>query len=292
MTTPQLSLPNSEIARAFSDLTDNSAQSLASLISRQTSPTSLDAVLNSTIQQLLLSSQAQRAEIDNQVSFLFSVASHLPESVSHTGRTQASTYKTTAQRPSNGPELLVERLSHSLYEKLWEYSSRAVTPDEQMDKELPGTYYAEASVYSTVLARAFAINSAARDRLWRNVEDIFVKGLYSGPDPEPGAFVGLSALLLGAGAEIRAYMETNENFGEGKNWVWYNDAKNSERWGWEDVVKALGDQSRSEILSRLPNSVNTTFNAAIQHIGNGDHVTASWDSGKLATDAFNWVNSG
>lgn len=288
---PQLSLPNTQISELFLQCTPQSSKSLADLITSQANHDGLDRVVVPTIQQLLLSSTAQPTHIDDLVSFLASTANGIDLSVSHPGQSTDAhhkSYKSTILRPSRGADIVSERLSHTLYERLWCHTSRAVTPDEDVDKDIPNTYYIDTSILATVLARAFSTQTTFRVSLWREIEDVFVKGLFSGSDQEPGTFIALAAILLGAGAEIRAYLQDG-NMGHGRNWVWYDDMSDEQVWGWNDIVSSLQKEPEPGFASRLPGFVKTSFELCKQHVGEGNGEMKSWDSLILAREAFGWI---
>jgi len=292
MATCQISLADSQISKFYSQRNSESATSLASLINRQPSSDKLGSVLDDTINHLFLSSFAQRPHIDVLVSFLSSVARQIEAAISHPGYTVDKPYKTTVLRPSNGPGIIPEHLSHALYRAIWGHTSRAYTPDEESDKELPKGYYRDASVYATILARAFATQPLFRSSLWREVGDAFVKGLFSGPEQEPGVFVVLTTLILGAGAEIREYILQEERAGKGMAWLWYNDIRTAadEEWGWQDIVEALSKEPLTGMASRLPGYVKASLERAQRHVSDGGSPLKSWDSEMLAKDAFAWVD--
>lgn len=286
---PQLSLPNIQISELFRQRTPQSSNSLADLITSQTNLDDLDRVVVPIIQQLLLSSAAQRTQIDELVSFLAFTANCIHLSASHPGQPTNAHYKSTVLRPSRGVNIISERLSHTLHERLWCHISCAVTPDEDVDKDIPNTYYIDTSILATVLARAFSTQSTLHVSLWREIEDILVKGLFSGSDQEPGTFITLAAVLLGAGAEIRAYLNDG-NVGYGRNWVWYDNVRSNEQvWGWSDIVSSLQKEPEPGLASRLPGFVRTSFEFCKQHVGEGNGEMKSWDSLILAREAFGWI---
>ncbi len=121
---------------------------------------------------------------------------------------------------------------------------------------------------------------------------MFVKGLFSGPEQEPGVFIALSTVLLGAGAEIREYMSQEGVKGKGMAWLWYDDVRTGadREWDWQSIVEALSDDSEPEMSSRLPDYVRATFERAKKHVGDGQGEMKSWDSERLANEAFVWVD--
>ena len=207
------------------------------------------------------------------------------------GHTPEDPYATTQLRPSKGSGLIAERLSHKLYRSLWPHTSRCRTPDDEYDLELPKQYYVNASHDGAILARAFATQPVFRPHLWREVEDTFVKGLFSNPDPELGVFVVLSALLLGAGAEIREYLSQEGSRGKGGEWLWYNDERTDpdREWNWSDVVEALRGLPDPEISQRIPDYVKGSFEKAQLHVGDGSGELKSWNSERLARECFWWA---
>lgn len=295
---PSLSLSTSDVSKYFAQLDADAAASLATLINGYSADT-LDPILNTIIQQFLLASSAQPTQIDRLLSFLSLVASHIDSTLSHPGLEKLdpdTRYKSTHLRPSTGPGILSERLSHNLHEAIWGHISRAYTPDPDTDRELPQRYYTDVAVNAAVLARAFATQpDIFRGTLWREVQDVFIKGLFSGPEPEPGVFIALSALILGAGQEVRQYLQIGDHVGRGKGWIWYDDKLKEDTqnatWRWEDIVTALRTVPDPEIAVRLPSFVSETFARAKTHVGDdGELRGASWDSEKLAKDAFGWAN--
>lgn len=277
-----------QISTCFSQPNSQSAASLATLVNRQSNTADLDPILNTIINQFILSSFAQRSQIDSIISFLSSAANQIELSVAHPGHSPEDRYATTQLRASKGPGIVSEHLSHTLYRALWGHTSRARTPDEELDREHPKKYYADASTHATILARAFAIQPGFRDHLWREVEDIFVKGLFSGPEQEPGVFIALSAVLLGAGAEIREYMAQGVK-GKGMAWLWYDDVRTGadREWDWPSIVEALGNEPEPEIS---PSYVRATFERAKKHVCDSQGEMRSWDSQRLANEAFVWVD--
>lgn len=281
-----------QISTFFSQRNSQSAVSLGSLVNRQSNLDTLDPILNTIINEFVLSSFSQRSQIDSLVSFLSSLATQIELSVVHPGHSLEDRYATTLLRPSNGPGIVSEHLSHALYRALWGHTSRARTPDEELDREHPKKYYADASIHATILARAFATQPGFRDQLWREVEDMFVKGLFSGPEQEPGVFIALSAVLLGGGAEIREYMSQEGVKGKGMAWLWYDDVRTGadREWDWRGIVGALSNEPEPEISSRLPDYVKATLERAKVHVGDGQGEMRSWDSERLANEAFVWVD--
>lgn len=289
---PTLSLPSNAVAGLYARPGPESQAALVALINDANANSVTDSVLDSIIYHFILSAFAQPTKIDSLIDFLASVASRITPSLAHPGNPEEK-YMSTPLRPSTGPNILSERLSHTLYGRLWQLTSRAVTPDEDYDKTLPKKYYIDACVISTILARAFATQPVYfRDSLWREVEDVIVKSLFSGPEQEPGVFVALSALLLGAGSEIREYLGAERGKrGQGKGWLWYDDVRTQKdaEWGWEDIIEALLEVPEEELSTNLPDYVEATLALAKVHVGHGDGEIPSWDSDKLAQEAFNWL---
>ncbi|GBE85122.1 hypothetical protein SCP_0703080 [Sparassis crispa] len=122
-----------------------------------------------------------------------------------------------------------------------------------------------------------------------------MKGLFSGAEPMPPVFSALAALLLGAGAQIQAYLTCGEGVGRGMNWVWYFDARKhkDELWRWDDVVAALAKKPDGADLERLPVYVLDSFKLCKDYVRDhaGDGELEGWDSRRLAQEAFPWVAS-
>ena len=148
------------ISTFFSQSNAQSAESLATLVNRQSdlvtlstpSPTNSSSPLSPSAARLILLSH-----------FYLQWPSQIDSSVIHPGHSPEDRYANTLLRPSNGPGILAEHLSHALYRALWGHVSRTRTPDEDLDREHPTKYYADASIHATILARAFATQRAFRD---------------------------------------------------------------------------------------------------------------------------------
>lgn len=281
---PRLQIHDAQVSDYFTDCTEDSAKQLASLINA-CPPDSLDTIFNPIFQQLYLHSFNQIKPIDSLLHFLTSVANHIDSSVYDGGA--EGRYGSTFRRASSGPETLAERLSQSLYETQWDFVSRVVTPDEEYDRKLSLEYYKSAAIYGTFLARAFVVRpDLFRDRLWREVEDVFVKGLFT-EDSEPGIYVVIATLLLGAGKDIRAYLDDG-HVGKGKSWVWYDDKRfrDEDTWGWTDIAAALEGM---HIPDTLPGYVTNSFRLAKDVIRRGQDNEVNWDSNTLAHEGFPWV---
>ncbi|KAF8635565.1 hypothetical protein AX15_000215 [Amanita polypyramis BW_CC] len=286
MTPPSLQIYDAQVANCFASRDAGSARQLASLVNSCTTE-SLETVVQPVLDHLYLLSSSKIAEIDALLQYLSLVASNIESGLQ--GGTKSASYRSTDLRPSSGPGILAERLSHSLHEKLWEHTSRDVTPQPDNDKNLEIEYYQHAAVYGTILARGFATQpSLFRGPLWREVEDVFVKALFS-EEPEPGVYVVVAALLLGAGPEIKAYLTTEGHVGQGKDWLWYDDVRTrkGETWGWSDIIAALEVQP-GMIGERLPDYVKSSFGLAKDIMGGGQIAEASWDSSILAQRVFPW----
>lgn len=296
---PSIAL-HQDVASLFAAHTSDSATKLAALINQEIGSegykpgtASLDALLSSIMNQLLLSSLGHRETIDDYVTFVSFAALQINNEATHPGTIlkegDERPYKVAPLHPASGPGIFGEHLSKALFDALWGATSRAYTADENGDRELPKEYYYKTSVQSTVLARAFALPETFRDSLWRDVEDIFVKGLFSGDEQEPGVFIALTAILLGAGEEIEEYMG-GEQKGKGKAWLWYDDVRTEPdaRWGWRDVVEALKNQPGPRMADRLPEYVKDNIELAKKHVIDG--TKESWDSEKIASEAFKWAS--
>ncbi|RDB27347.1 hypothetical protein Hypma_004325 [Hypsizygus marmoreus] len=291
-TTTAVSTPSqiAQVSKLFRQRDVDAAAILASLINSQPTLETLEPVLDDTIKELLHYSFTQREQIDSLVTFLHAVATQIKPSVSHPGHPPLDLCPTMDMRPSNGPTVLAECLSHDLYESLWDRTSRDITPDDEYDRTRPKSYYFDASVHATVLARAFAMYPIFRERLWREAEDVLVKGLLSGTEQEPGVFTALTALLLGAGEEIREFLSQEGIKGMGLEWVWYNNTRmwGDVAWGWTDLMMALKDEPGETMAARLPSYIRASFEKAKKHIGDGSGSFPSWGSERLAKEAFGW----
>ncbi|KAF9443139.1 hypothetical protein P691DRAFT_809411 [Macrolepiota fuliginosa MF-IS2] len=287
------------VASLFANPNGDSATKLAALINKnlgsegfKQSTASLDALLSSITNQLNLSSFAHRETIDDYVNFVAFTSLQINNQATHPGTIlkegEQPLYRVAPLHPASGPGILGQNLAKTMFDSLWDATSRAVTPDVDTDRDQPKEYYYKASIYATVLARAFALAESFRDSLWRDVEDVLVKGLFSGDEQEPGVFVALTAILLGAGKEIEAYLN-GEDKGQGKNWLWYDDVRteSDSTWGWKDVVGALKSQPGPEMMDRLPEYVKDNIELAKKHVASGE---GSWDSKRLASEAFRWAS--
>lgn len=297
------SLPHHrDIASHFSQPNGDSATRLTALINQELgsegfkqSTASLDDLLSSITNQLALSSLAHRETIDDYVTFVSFAALQINSAATHPGTLvkegDEHLYKIAPLHPASGPDILGEHLSKALFDSMWGTTSRAVTPDEETDRDQSKEYYYKSSVQATILARAFALAESMRGLLWRNIEDILVKGLFSGDEQEPGVFVVLAAIFLGAGKEIKDYMG-DEKKGKGRDWLWYDDVTTEAdaRWGWKDVVEALKSQPGPAMVDRLPGYVKGSFELAKKHVLEGSEE--DWDSEKLAAEAFKWASIG
>ncbi|EKM83261.1 hypothetical protein AGABI1DRAFT_111700 [Agaricus bisporus var. burnettii JB137-S8] len=289
-----------DVPTAFASLNNDSAGKLAALINKdigsdgfKQSTASLDALLSTISKQVILSSLGHRETIDDYITFTTFVALQINNEAVHTGTIlgegEKPPYKTAVVLPASGPAILGESLAKNLYDEMWSATSRAYTPLDQDDRNKSQEYYYTTSIHATILARAFALADTFRDSLWRDVEDLLVKGLFSGDEQEPGIFIALTAILLGAGKEIKEYIG-DEKKGSGKRWLWYDNVRTvpDERWGWKDVVEALKQQPGPLMAGRLPDFVKDDLELVKKHVGDGQ-VGESWDSEKLAKDAFNWA---
>jgi hypothetical protein len=255
--------------------------------------TSLDTLLSSINEQLALSSLAHRETIDEYVNFVYFTALQINNQVTHIGtirkNDQPPMYKVAPLHPASGPAILGENLAKTIYDRVWSFTSRACTPDVDDDREESKEYYFMTSVHATILARGFALSESFRDSLWRVIEDIFVKALFSGDEQEPGVFVALTAILLGAGQEIKDYIG-EELKGQGKNWLWYDDVRTESdaKWGWKDVVEALRHQPGPAMIDRVPEYVKDNVELVKKHVDSD--LEESWDSERLAAEAFRWAS--
>lgn len=290
-----------DIASYFSQPNGDSANRLAALINQELgsedfkqNTTALDHLLSSIASQLALSSLAHRETIDDYVTFVSFAALQINSAATHPGTIvkegDEQLYRIAPLHPASGPDILGEHLSKALFDSIWKATSRAVTPDEENDREHSKEYYYKASVQATILARAFALAESMRGPLWRDVEDILIKGLFSGDEQEPGVFVALAAIFLGAGKEIKDYMG-EEKKGKGRDWLWYDDIKTKPdvAWGWKDVVEALKSQPGPAMVDRLPEYVKGSFELAKKHVAGGSEE--DWESERLAAEAFNWAST-
>src|ERR1700687_81591 len=123
---PTLSLPSNAVGGLYARLGPESEAALAALIN-DAKANSLDSVLDSIIYHFILSAFAEPTKIDSLIGFLASAASRTTPSLSHPGNPEEKAMSTPL-RPSTGPNILSERLSHTLYGRLWQLTSRAVTP--------------------------------------------------------------------------------------------------------------------------------------------------------------------
>ncbi|KAF5349669.1 hypothetical protein D9756_008868 [Leucocoprinus leucothites] len=297
--TPSIALHQS-VPVLFANPNGDSANQLAALINAEIgsdgfkqSTASLDALLSSITSQLLLSSLAHRETIDEYVNFVLFTALQIKNEATHLGSIRKDDepplYRIAPLHPASGPAILGENLAKTIYDSIWSATSRAVTPDVEHDRDQSKEYYYMTSVRATILARSFALSESFRDSLWRDIEDILVKSLFSGDEQEPGSFIALTALLLGAGKEIKDYMG-EEMKGQGKAWLWYDDVRteSNAKWGWKDVVESVKHQPGPEMIDRLPEYVKDNVELAKKHVGGV--VEESWDSERLAAEAFGWAS--
>lgn len=276
-----------------------SAGKLAALINKDIetelkgTPASLDALLSTISKQLLLSSFGHRESIDDYVNLMVFTALLINSKPVDAGIVAdeggRNPHKPTILYPTSGPALLGKNLAYVLSDELRIATSRSRTPVEEWDRAKPLEYYYKAMIHATVLARAFALTDIFRDLLWSNIEDIFVKGLFSGDEPEPGIFIVLASILLGAGKEIEEYMG-DEDEGGGKSWSGHDNAgaKCDESRCWKDVIKALKWKFEQRMPDRLPEYVKDSMKLAKIHVKDGNPA-CSWDSKRLALEAFNWA---
>lgn len=144
------------------------------------------------------------------VDFYGRVASKLSNSLSHPGNQAGVKPLAEQTRPiqtyvleAAGGDLLIKHLTHQLWNELYGPTSRVYTPDVELDQRTGGRrYYRSALVHSALLARAFSLQPSFRPRLWRTIEEVLVKGIFSGTQQEPGNFVVTAVLIYGAGNAI------------------------------------------------------------------------------------------
>ncbi|KXN82698.1 hypothetical protein AN958_02263 [Leucoagaricus sp. SymC.cos] len=299
--TPSIALYQ-QVPSLFANPNGDSANALAALINKEIgsdgfkqSTGNLDKLLSSISEQLILSSISHRETIDEYLNFVFFSALQINGEATHTGTIRKDgeppLYKVAPLHPASGPAIFGENLAKTLYDSLWSSFSRAVTPDVDNDRDQSKEYYYMTAIRATILARGFALSESFRNSLWRVIEDILVKALFSGDEQEPGAFVALTALILGAGQEIKDYLK-HGNKGKGKNWLWYDDVRTESdaKWGWKEVVDVLKHQPGPGMIDRLPEYVKGNVELAKKHAMNTNSLEESWDSERLAAEAFKWAS--
>ena len=272
------------------------APGLAKLLNEQ-QPNSSDlfTLLKVSVQRTLLAANDNPAEIDSIVDFYAQTASKLDKSLTHKGNEQVLPPRSSQPRPKNlpvrecsGRDLLAEHLGVQLFHELWNPTCRMYTPHPELDENKGRDYYRSAFVYSALLARAFSLQPSFRQRLWRTVEEVLIKGIFSGTMQEPGNFLVTSVVLYGAGSGVKA-----QNRGKGKDWYQYTDTLNEPdaTWGWFDIVSTLMDvESLIEpgFDRPLPEKVLTAFKGLREYIGDGRAELKDMSSKELWAK-FNWV---
>jgi len=287
------------ISALFANPNGDSGNELAGLINQEIGPESFKqssasqvSLLSSITQQLVKSSLAHREIIDDYVTFVSFAALQINSKPTPIGSIRKDDEpplsKVAPLHPVSGPAILGENIAEKISGSVWGATSRAAAPNADRDRSLSKEYYRTVSVQMTILARAFALSESFRGSLWPVIEDIFVKGLFSGDSQEPGSFIALAALMLGAGKEIREYMEGGKK-GRGKSWSWSDNVRTEAeaRWEWKDVVEAFKHQPGQEMNDRLPGYVKNTLELAQKYV-EGGLMEESWDSERLTEEAFNW----
>jgi hypothetical protein len=289
------------IPTLFAKPNGDSANQLALLINKaigeggfKENTAAIDSLLSSINDQLILSSLGHRETIDDYLNFVIFTALQINNKATHVGTIRRDDekplYMVAPLHPASGPMILGESLAKSLHDSLWSSFSRAVTPDSDIDRDQSKEYYYIASVHASILARGFALSESFRDALWRVIEDILVKALFSGDEQEPGSFIALTAIILGAGQEVKDYLAGKPK-GQGKAWLWYDDVRTESdaKWGWKEIVDALKHQPGPEMIDRLPEYVKDNVELAKKHV-ESDSLAESWDSERLAQEAFRWAS--
>ena len=292
---------NQTISALFENPNGDSGNELAALINQEIgmesfkrSTASQLTILSSITQQLVDSSLAHRETIDDFVTFVSFASLQINSKPTPIGSIRKDDEpplsKIAPLHPVSGPTIVGENLAEKISDTVRDATSRAVTPDDSRDRSLSKRYYRTVSVQTTILARAFALSESFRGPLWSVIEDILIKGLFSGDHQEPGAFIALAALMLGAGKEIKEYMDGGKK-GQGKAWLWYDDVRTEAeaKWEWKDVVEAFKHQPGQGMNDRLPDYVKNTLELAQRYV-EGGLIEESWDSERLAEEGFDWAN--
>lgn len=286
------------ISALFANPNGDSGNELAALINQEIGPESFKqsasqvSILSYITQQLVKSSLVHRETIDDYVTFVSFAALQINTKPTPIGSIRKDDEPPLSEvaplHPLSGPAILGESIAEKISGSVWSATSRAVAPDADRDRSLSKEYYYTVSVQMTILARAFALSESFRGPLWPVIEDILVKGLFSGDGQEPGSFVALAALMLGTGKEIKEYMDGGKK-GQGKFWSWYDNVRTEaeEMWEWKDVVEAFKHQPGQEMNDRLPAYVKNSLELAQKYV-EGGLQEESWDSERLAEEAFNW----
>jgi hypothetical protein len=257
--------------------------------------------LADTAHDIILLASNQPSDIDSLIEFYGNVAAKLPDSLWHPGNQKDVRPLREQTRPkqthvllAQGGDLLVEHLAHQLWNQLHGPTSRVYTPNADYDKNEYGkSYYRPAFVHSAVLARAFSLQPSFRDRLWRVLEEVLIKCLFSGTQQEPGNFVVTAVLIYGAGDAIRAWLSNNS--GRGKDWYQWHDVLNKpdEVWGWSDIVAAFQDVDslvEPEFEAAVPGPAMGLFKGLKDYVGDGKSEMRDWSAEQLAS-SYAWIDS-
>ncbi len=216
------------------------------------------------------------------VACISDVARQLETSLKHPGHPKSGGRKTVEFRLVEGPAVLGEAISVTISGRLWDHISRAVTPEDGRDCGLSKAYFKKTAILAILLAKLFASVPSFRPCLWREVEDILIKGLFSGPDPEPGAFVAVTALIALSTTQIEEYLSEEGHVGQGKDWVWYNNIRaEDESWSWAEVVEGV---QNAKIAPLLMGDVGKTFQFA-KNILDGKMEDSDWE----LVEVFPWL---
>ena len=263
-------------------------------------PPELFSHLATTARNTILLAFNKPSDIDSLVEFYGSVAVKIDTSLEHPGNQidgqplrSETRPKHTYVLPAKGGDLLAEHLTCQLWDELWGPTSRVFTPNPEFDRKEGGRdYYRSAVIHSSLLARAFSLQPSFRARLWRVVEEVLIKCLFSGTMQEPGNFVVTAALIYGAGNAIREWLSTHS--GTGKDWYQWDDVRKQPDavWGWSDIVAALENADSlvdPEFETAVPTQAMTLFKGLKDYVGDGKTELQDWSAEKLAA-SYAWAD--
>ncbi|KAJ7575559.1 hypothetical protein C8J56DRAFT_409225 [Mycena floridula] len=265
---------------------------LAKLLNEQMSDSlELYDLLKVAAQRFILLATQSPADIDSLVHFYAQAASQIDESLSDKGNVDqfhpVRGEHRIPTRQASGSNLLIEHFGVELYPKVWRYVSRTDIAMPEYDKDLGQEYYRAAIIYSIMLARAFALQESFRERLWTIMEDVLVKGVFSGREQEPGCFIAVTVVIHGAGSSMTTIQ------GKGKDaspWSQFR-ANPDTTWGWFEVIAALLDVEaliEPALEIPLPSKLILSFRNLKDYLGDGGLQLQDLSSEELWT-MFRWV---
>ena len=224
-------------------------------------PTSAKIIIPSNY-NVLLSAQNEPANIDD---ILLPVLVYEPEPEPE----QKSKSKHVRPKPKS------IALSKYLEDYMEEYVKRPVTPELLWggDPSRTPNYYRSCFIGSVMIGRAYTLlwYHPLRDRprykdqlneIWKIMQDIFIKALFSGKDPEPGARLSAGYLILTCSKAL----EASEVQGRGKGHIWYygNSLESPNAiWTWDDLKDAI---FATKDLPRNTSKVKNLMNHEIEYV--------------------------